>query len=640
MKSNPILLLIQTGWRYAGKYRPYMFAYLLMFVAAQGIALFEPYVIGRMLNDVQADLAGGTSKSAKLLHDIFWYLGIFFSITIGFWAFHAPARVIERYVAFQIRSKYKADLFNCVTSLPISWQREHHSGESIDKINRATLSLSNFFQDGFEIVYMVLRLVGTLVILFFFMPFAGWSALSATLLSFLAIALFDHFLSRQYDQLNVFENTVASAVHDYVTNIVSVITLRLESKTLTEVKRRIFVSLPMFRNNIIVNEVKWGCTAIIISIMIVLVLAWYAHSTLQAGQLIMAGTFFTLFEYLRRIGDSFYNFAGYYGLVVREAADVRGAATILDAQAEYSEQASEARLPDQWKHIAVRDLCFTYEDEKHRTHHLDNVSIDLYKGRSIALVGESGSGKSTLLTLLRGLQTAHSVVVECDGVKLEKGLKHLAHSTTLMPQDPEIFSDTIRFNITFGMEEHDSEIMDALAMARFDGVLSRLPNQLETNIAEKGVNLSGGEKQRLALARGIYFSKDSDIVLLDEPTSSVDTPNERMIYTSILNRFSDKCVISSIHKLHLLEMFDVIYVFKDGRLVEQGDFQGLIAQNGILAAMWQNYQTTGEVSTSKEPLFENPAPAFVIRETRIIDDGLVSRPVVEAEIHSSRSERA
>jgi ABC-type multidrug transport system fused ATPase/permease subunit len=113
---------------------------------------------------------------------------------------------------------------------------------------------------------------------------------------------------------------------------------------------------------------------------------------------------------------------------------------------------------------------------------------------------------------------------------------------------------------------------------------------VDTNIAEKGVNLSGGEKQRLALARGLFFARDSQLILLDEPTSSVDTYNERLIYTSVLSKFKDKCLVSSIHKLHLLDLFDRIYVLEGGKVVESGDFYQLLKRNGALARMWKHYQ--------------------------------------------------
>jgi ATP-binding cassette, subfamily B, bacterial len=200
------------------------------------------------------------------------------------------------------------------------------------------------------------------------------------------------------------------------------------------------------------------------------------------------------------------------------------------------------------------------------------------------------------------LHSADRVEVECDGVKLQHGLSHLAKHTTLMPQDPEIFADTIRFNIAFGLESDEAQILAAVRAARFETVLDRLPSGLDTNIAENGVNLSGGEKQRLALARGFYFAcdKDSDIILLDEPTSSVDTDNEKKIYNRLINLFKDKCVVSSVHKLHLAEMFDTIYVFDDGKIVESGDFNSLLINGGAFAQMWQTY-VAEEPDAATEP---------------------------------------
>src|SRR4029453_11815560 len=188
------------------------------------------------------------------------------------------------------------------------------------------------------------------------------------------------------------------------------------------------------------------------------------------------------------------------------------------------------------------------------------------------------------------------------GKVLPEKLRHLNGRTTLVPQDPEIFADTIRFNITFGMESDESEIMRAVKLARFDSVLERLPAGFATNIAEKGVNLSGGEKQRLALARGFYFAQDSDIVLLDEPTSSVDIFNERIIYQNLLAEFADKCVISSVHRLHLLEMFDYIYVLSKGKVIEHGDLSSLLTSNGALADLWACSQQYAHPAAEAETL--------------------------------------
>jgi ABC-type multidrug transport system fused ATPase/permease subunit len=618
--KNPLSILLSTGWRYTGRYKPLMVFYFCLFALAEATALSEPYIIGKMLNCVQSDMTK-QFNGEKLWHDLCLYLGLFFLISFLFWAFHGPARVIERFVAFHIRTNYKADLFYTLTQLPLQWHRDHHSGENIDKINRATTSLAWFFDNSFEVSYMLFRLLGSEIMLFCFLPLAGWVAMGTTVVSFFFIFLFDRYLYKQYEQLNKFENSVASAIHDYVTNIASVITLRLEDRVLKEVSRRMMEPLALFKNNITVHEVKWFITSMLIAVMTVLVLCYYAHGILLAGKVILAGTFFTLFEYLRRIGESFYNFAGLYGTVVRQSADVEGADSITQALATPIERSASAHLlPARWSSVRVSGLHFKYEDEQHREHHLADVHVDLAPGKSIALVGESGSGKSTLLSLLRGVQQTENVSVECDGKLLPDKLHHLSSSTTLIPQDPEIFADTIRFNITFGLKATDEDVMRAVRLARFEPVLKRLPNGLETNIAEKGVNLSGGEKQRLALARGFYFAKDSDIILLDEPTSSVDIHNERVIYDNLLSEFSGKCVVSSIHKLHLLDLFDEVYVFDDGRLVEQGPPEVLEAAGGVLAEMYRVYANEpAEESASDECKTTNGSTDIVSVESDAAD---------------------
>jgi len=195
------------------------------------------------------------------------------------------------------------------------------------------------------------------------------------------------------------------------------------------------------------------------------------------------------------------------------------------------------------------------------------------------------------MTLIRGLHEADQGDVYLDGAKMPS-MKVLSHLTTLIPQEPEIFENTIEYNIAAGISHTPEEIQTACQLARFEPVLTRLPHGLQTSIKEKGVNLSGGEKQRLALARGVFAAKLSSIILMDEPTSSVDTANERAIYQNLFDYFADRCVISSMHRLHLLPMFDEIYVMRSGKVVERGHFNELIAADGLLKQMWEKYQLT------------------------------------------------
>lgn len=590
MNKNPLFFLMRTGWHYAGRYRPGMVIYLILFIVAQCISLCDPFVMGRLLNTFQAGFEG-QGTNARILQDIYFLLVLYFVLKAGFWVFHGPARVIERLVAFSIKANFKSKLFSVLVQLPLQWHRGNHSGENIDKVNRATTALSDFFCDSFGVFCPLFSLIGVEIILYNFMPFAFWISLATTLLAVLLIVLFDRVLYEQYGTFNKFENSVARIFQDYLGNVISIIALSLQNRVVQKVKTTLEVGAPLVRTNMAINETKWCIVTVLTALMTVVVMSIYAHDVISAGRVIQAGTFIMLIEYLRRIGESFYALATFYGSTVRKAADVHSADSLLAEAPSDDAERNTFVLPSEWNRLNLNSLHFTYQDEKLRMHHLEDINFELMKGRSIALVGPSGSGKSTFLNLLRGLHTTRRAEVECDGVKLQHGLHHLAKHTTLMPQNPELFADSIRFNITFGLEADDEEIMEAVRAARFEKVLDRLPDGLDTSIAENGVNLSGGEKQRLALARGFFFAndKESDIILLDEPTSSVDTDNEKKIYQRLLKMFKSKCVVSSVHKLHLTEMFDTIYVFEEGRVVETGDFNSLLAKGGLFASMWQTY---------------------------------------------------
>jgi ATP-binding cassette, subfamily B, bacterial len=161
--------------------------------------------------------------------------------------------------------------------------------------------------------------------------------------------------------------------------------------------------------------------------------------------------------------------------------------------------------------------------------------------------------------------------------------------TTLIPQDPEIFENTILFNITMDVETTSDEICRATQLAGFSTVLATLPAGLKTDIREKGVNFSVGQKQRLALARGLFAARFSSLILIDEPTSSVDLPTEKAILSGTLDAFPDAAMIVSLHRLHLLPKFDRIIMLKDGVIIANGLTHDLLHNPGPVLDLWQTY---------------------------------------------------
>ena len=206
---------------------------------------------------------------------------------------------------------------------------------------------------------------------------------------------------------------------------------------------------------------------------------------------------------------------------------------------------------------------------------LTDFSLHIEQGKTTALVGESGSGKSTVVKLIVGLLHPHSGHIEVDGfdltkINLNSYYKHIAY----LPQEPPVFNGTLRENLVFDDPMDDTLLIEAIRKTGLNDLYSKLEKGLNTQIGERGVSLSGGERQQLALAR-LWFS-DAKIIIFDEATSAIDNLTEEAVMQNIMNLLAGKTVIAIAHRLDSIKTFDKIFVFQDGRIVEQGSFSVLM----------------------------------------------------------------
>ena len=584
--SNPYFHLIRSAYDFARQWRFRMVYTYGLFAIANSLYLLKPYVFGQFLNVIQT---GGDILMPALI-----LITVYNGMDVLSWVFHGPARYLERMTAFDISRHQMEGLFDAVTRLPMQWHADHHSGSTINKIRKSTDALRRFSDDQFMYIETVMRYVGSLVGVAFVAPFIGAATFVASIVIFVVIAAFDRRLIPLYTIGNDLEHRVSSVLYDYIGNIRTVITLRFEALAKSELAHRIAEMLPSRRSEIILNEVKWCSVTVLLVLTTFGAVAGYLVHEVMVGHVLLVGTVVMLYQYLDRLSGAFFSLAWQYHGVIQSDTDLRTVDPILDDFARLVRTADDTIVSD-WRKICIHDLCFRYEDAEHVPHSLDHIHIDLARGTRIALVGESGSGKSTLLSLLRGLYDAPSVRVEIDGVA-HTSLRPISHLSTLIPQDPEIFENTLAYNISVGLDKTPEELRSAADIARFSTVLDRLPKGLDTHIQEKGVNLSGGERQRLALARGILMARESSIVLLDEPTSSVDPTNELAIYRGIFETFADTCIVSSIHRLHLLPLFDYLYILDHGRVVEHGTLNELVGRtDGVFAQTWERFCTSQSV---------------------------------------------
>ena len=231
--------------------------------------------------------------------------------------------------------------------------------------------------------------------------------------------------------------------------------------------------------------------------------------------------------------------------------------------------------------IAVNHLSFQYET---RTI-FDNLSLSIKKGEKIAFVGESGSGKSTLIKLLLGLLKYDKGEIRLGDMELRDiCLMDLYDKVRYLSQDTPVFDGSIKENLVFDKNVPEEQIWNALRKVQLSYFVEKLATGLDTQIGEKGTCLSGGEKQRLALAR-LWFD-DSELVILDEATSAMDNLTEESVMKAVIQQLNGKTVIAIAHRLNSIAGFDRIILFKDGKIVGQGSFEELLRTNAYFVDLY------------------------------------------------------
>jgi ATP-binding cassette subfamily B protein len=238
---------------------------------------------------------------------------------------------------------------------------------------------------------------------------------------------------------------------------------------------------------------------------------------------------------------------------------------VMDLELEPLGAANRAVFPGVRQAVELRGVCFKYGC---RANVLDQVSLTIPAGKTVAILGESGSGKSTLLKLLMGFYHPTQGQVLIDGVDLRDfELASLRGRIGLVSQEPFIFNGTLRQNIALGRPDASAEqVLEAARAAGLGEFIAGLPERFETVIGERGANLSGGQRQRLAIARALLRSPD--LLIFDEATSHLDTATERAIQEGLRTALAGKTVVLVAHRLSTVKDADHIYVLHQGRVVE------------------------------------------------------------------------
>ncbi|WP_338789134.1 ABC transporter ATP-binding protein [Metabacillus sp. FJAT-53654] len=303
----------------------------------------------------------------------------------------------------------------------------------------------------------------------------------------------------------------------------------------------------------------------------------------STGQ-ITVGSLLTFVTLMQHLINPLTGLAGLWGSFQSSASAVERISKVLDVEPEVIDFPTYTKNSSQPKSIKFKNVTFSYDPE---TEILKQINLDIPTGKIVAFVGPSGAGKTTLFNLIQGLYQPQSGQVLLNGMLInELSPSTLRSSFSYVAQETFLFSGTIKDNLLLARPDiTELEMINATIHANIHEFILTLPDQYDTEIGERGVRLSGGQKQRLSIARAIL--KDAPILLLDEATSALDSESEFQVKIALDRLMKNRTTLVIAHRLSTIQHADLIFVMDEGRIVQQGNHQELMSQDGLYRKLTQ-----------------------------------------------------
>ena len=477
----------------------------------------------------------------------------------------------------------RRDLYSHLQRLSLSFYHRQQLGDLMYRITADTMGIQTLTMNGlFAILSASVLLGGMLIVMVWVDWYLTLLALAVCPALFCAIALLNKKMSRAATEAHQKGSTVYSVVQRTLSGmrVIQAFTKEedegrrfLQASTESLAAELRLYNLQNFYYAVVNLTIAAGTAAIL----------WVGTRHVLAGDL-SVGEMIVFTSYLASLYGPINSIFQTYGLVQSAKAGVRRAFEILE---------SEERLPDGSRvfqplgprgQISFEDVSFGYDASQPV---LKKINLHVAAGKKIAIVGPTGAGKSTLVSLLPRFYDPQSGRVKIDGVDIrEFELKSLRQKIAMILQPPLVFPLTIRENIAYGRPDASmEEIVSAAQVAQVHEFVEQLPQKYETVVSEQGSSLSEGQKLRLTIARGILLN--APILILDEPTSSVDSETEALIMDGLEQLMAGRTTFIIAHRLSTVRQADLILVLRDGHVVEQGTFNELLRRRGPFASLYR-----------------------------------------------------
>nr|WP_320160479.1 ABC transporter ATP-binding protein [uncultured Methanoregula sp.] len=588
-------------WNYLRPHKWLIAAALVLAAVSQLLSLVDPIIFGKIIDDYALN-PGNIPEHALVTGVLFW-LGVAVAVAL----LARFAKTFQDYFARLAVQMFGMQIYNdgLEQTLRLSYDEfeEQRSGETLSILQRVRSDTQTFFNAFINVLFSAF--VGIAFLIAYSLT-RNWLLVPVFFIGILVLGSLTWMLSKKIKttqkEINRETNEISAVITESLRNIELVKSLGLtypEIRRLREQNLRIF-NLEMTK----VKRVRFltffqGTTLSVLKQSILFILLWLIfHKSLTTGELVSM-QFITaiIFGPLQDLGTIIVSY--------REAEASMASFNQL-MQKTVEEPPENPIAIDELNDIRFEEVVFHHRTARYNA--IDGISFHVKTGETIAFVGPSGAGKSTLMKLLAGLYLPDSGEIYFNGHPSTLiRYNPLRRQMGLVTQDSQLFSGTIRENLLFVMPDAtDRQMLDALHKASCDGILSRSALGLDALIGEGGMMVSGGEKQRISIARALL--RHPRLLIFDEATSALDSLTEEDITNTIrdISTSRDQITILIAHRLSTILHADVIYVMEAGKIVETGSHQSLVDRKGLYYAMWR--QQIGERRNPKHSAPDTISP--------------------------------
>ena len=566
---------------YAGNYRYFTYASWVLSAVSALVALVPFVYIWKILRDV-LNAAPDYAQAVNIPH--YGWMAVLFAVLS--YLVYIAALMCSHLSAFRVATNLRLAVSEHLAVLPLGFAETFGSGKLRKIIHESTGAAETYLAHQLPDQYNAIATpVGLLVLLLAFDWRLGLLSLAPVVLAFLIMATMTG--KRMAEKMRQYGNALEAMSNEaveYVRGIPvvktfgqSVFSFKKFKTTIDEYEKWVIsytkdLRLPMMFYTAAVNGV--------FAFLIAGGLLFTAHGV--TPEFLLNLLFYILISSILTVTLMKIAYAGESNMIVTDALNRMDSILDLSPLAEAEKPKSPANAS-----VSMENVVFAYDGSERNA--IDGITLEIPAGQHIALVGPSGGGKTTLASLAARFWDVKSGSIRIGGTDVKEiDGKELMNQVSYVFQDSKLLKMSILENVRMGRPDaSDAEVMQALRDAQCMDIIEKFPDGVNTQIGAKGVYVSGGEAQRLSIARA--FLKNAPVLILDEATAFADPDNEMLVQQAFEKLSKDKTVIMIAHRLSTITNADCIYVLADGKIAESGTHEELLAANGVYTHMWNEY---------------------------------------------------